>query len=121
MNKTLRQIFIALAAAYLLEVVLIVDSPTPIDRQAAGTLHEVLPWLYRHGMSIDYNVVKFSAGIVFKNAVAGIFLGSLSSCLVEGAQAFFLPDRIAAGLDVLANTLGAGLLCFDSQLPDSSA
>ena len=123
MNKPLHRIIVALAAAYLLAVVLIVFWPTPVDRPAAGTLHQVLSWLYRHGMPrfINYNVVEFSANIVmfiplgiiassyFKNAVVGVILGALSSCLIELGQALMLPDRYATGLDVLANTMGAGL------------
>ncbi|ALO67769.1 hypothetical protein AS189_16400 [Arthrobacter alpinus] len=126
MNKPLHRITVALAAAYLLAVILIVFWPTPVDRPAAGALHEVLSWLYRHGVPrfINYNVVEFSANIVmfiplgiiassyFKNAVVGVILGALSSCLIELGQALMLPDRYATGLDVLANTMGAGLGAF---------
>lgn len=123
MNKPLHRIIVALAAAYLLAVVLIVFWPSPVDRPAAGTLHQMLSWLYRHGMPrfINYSVVEFSANIVmfiplgiiassyFKNAVVGVIVGALSSCFIELGQALMLPDRYATGLDVLANTMGAGL------------
>ncbi|MDD0857187.1 VanZ family protein [Arthrobacter alpinus] len=133
MSKPLHRITVALAAAYLLAVVLIVFWPTPVDRPAAGTLHQVLSWLYRHGMPrfVNYSVVEFSANIVmfiplgiiassyFKNAVVGVIIGALSSCLIELGQTLLLPDRYATGLDVLANTLGAGLGAFSYFLVTS--
>lgn len=123
MTKPLHRIALAVAAAYLLAVALVVFWPTPVDRQGAGALHEALSWLHGHGMPkfINYNAVEFSANIVmfvpmgffassyFKNARVGIVVGALASCLIELAQALLLPERFATGLDVLANTIGAGL------------
>lgn len=123
MAKLIHRAILAVAAAYLLAVLLIVFWPTPVDRPAAGMLHESLSWLHRHGLPrfVNYNFVEFSANIamfvpmgliasaVFKNAWLGIVAGALGSCLIELGQAMLLPDRFASGLDVLANTLGAAL------------
>ncbi|WP_181036015.1 VanZ family protein [Arthrobacter sp. N199823] len=123
MNKPLHRIIVALAAAYLLAVVLIVFWPTPVDRPAAGTLHEVLSWLHRHGMPkfINYNVVEFSANILLFIPFGiiltlrlhrrlwwlSVVIAAATSGAVELAQSIFLPERVPAWSDVVANTSGA--------------
>ena len=123
MTKYLHRIVLVVAAAYLIAVAMVVFWTTPVDRPATAMLSEVLSWLHEHGMPgvINYNFVEFSANIFmfipmgiivsayFKNATVGILVGALGSCLIELAQALLLPDRFSSGLDILANTMGAGL------------
>lgn len=121
--KLVHRIILAMAAAYVLAVLLIVFWPTPVDRPAAGTLQETLSWLHRHGMPgfVNYNFVEFSANVamfvpmgliasaVFRKAWLGIVAGALASTLIELGQALLLPDRFASGLDVLANSMGSAV------------
>ena len=123
MAKILHRISLALAGAYLVALVLIVFWPTPVDKPAAGTLHHFIAWMHLHGVPgfIGYNQIEFSANIVLfvpmgfiasvwsKNAWVGLVTGALASCLIELSQAWFLPARFASGLDVLSNTMGAGI------------
>ncbi|PYI37599.1 VanZ family protein [Arthrobacter psychrolactophilus] len=123
MIKRHHRIAMAAAILYLLAVLLVVFWPTPVDRPASGTLNAVLSWLHRHGTPrfIDYNFVEFTANIAmfipmgliasiwFKNGFLGVIAGMLVSCLIELTQATSLPDRYATGLDILANSIGAGL------------
>ncbi|WP_449372228.1 VanZ family protein [Arthrobacter psychrolactophilus] len=123
MNKTHHRIALAATVMYIVGVVLIVFWPAPVDRPASGQLHTILNWLHNHGMPrfIGYGQVEFTANIVMffpmgyitsawlKKIWPGIILGSLASGLIELGQALFLPDRFATGMDVLANTIGAGV------------
>ncbi|SEE63926.1 VanZ like family protein [Arthrobacter alpinus] len=123
MNKTHHRIALAAAVVYLAGVMLIVFWPAPVDRPASGQLHMVLTWLHNHGMPrfIGYGQVEFTANVGifipmgyiasawFRKFWPGIFIGFLASCVIELGQAIFLPDRFATGMDVLANTIGAGI------------
>ncbi|WP_425863805.1 VanZ family protein [Arthrobacter sp. TWP1-1] len=123
MNKPHHQIANAATLVYLVGVVLVVFWPTPVDRPASGQLHMILDWLHQHGMPIyiGYNKVEFASNIAmfiptgyiaatwFKNVGLGVIIGALASCLIELSQCLFLPERYATGLDVLANTIGAGI------------
>ena len=122
-NHTLHRLALALMAAYLIAVALIVFWPTPVDRPAAGTLDQLIAWMHLNGVpkSLGYSQIEFSANIVLfipmgfiasvwmKNAWVGLVVGALASSFIELSQALFLAARFASGLDVLANTLGAGL------------
>lgn len=110
-------------AAYLLALAFIVFWPVPVDKPAAGTLTKLIAWLHRHGMPefIDYAQIEFSSNILLfvpmgiiaavwtKNAWLGLWIGFLSSCIIETGQALFLAARFPSALDLLANTLGAGI------------
>ncbi len=110
-------------AAYLMVLALIVFWPVPVDKPAAGTLTKLIAWLHRHGMPefIDYAQIEFSSNILLfvpmgiiaalwtKNAWLGLGIGFLTSCIIEMGQALFLAARFPSALDVLANTLGAGV------------
>ena len=124
MNKPLHRIIVALAAAYLLAVVLIVFWPTPVDRPAAGTLHEVLSWLHRHGLPqwfISYRKIEFAPNILLFIPLGiiltlrlhqrlwwlSVVIAAATSGAVELAQSIFLPERVPAWSDIVANTSGA--------------
>lgn len=123
MNKSHDRITFAAALLYLVAVALIVFWPTPVDRPASGQLHTVLDWLHQRGLPefIGYNKVEFAANIAMfipmgyiaatwlKKVWLGVIVGALASCLIELGQEVLLPERYATGLDVLANTTGAGL------------
>lgn len=123
MIKPHHRIAMTLGVSYLVAVLLIVLWPSPVDRPATGTLHAILSWLHQRGMPqfINYNFVEFTANIamfipmgiltstLLRNGWLGVIAGTLASCLIEFAQAVFLPARFASGMDVLANSLGTGL------------
>lgn len=125
MTKPLHRTAIAIGAIYLVAVVLILFWPTPVDRPASGGLQQFIKWMHVHGMPkrIGYSQIEFSANIVLfipmgyiasawsKNCWVGLVLGAMTSCFVELSQGLFLQDRFASGLDVLANTMGAGIGC----------
>ncbi len=110
-------------ATYLVALVLIVFWPTPVDRPAANDLNNFIAWMHRHGVPtfIGYGKIEFSANIVMfipmgiiasvwtKRAWAGLLVGFAASVCIELGQALFLAERFASVIDVLANTLGAGI------------
>lgn len=122
-NRILHRISLCLIAAYLVALVLIVFWPTPVDRPAAGSLGTFIAWMHSHGVPrfIGYGTIEFSANIALfvpmgiiasvwtKRAWAGLLVGFVASVAIETGQALFLAQRFASGLDVLANTLGAGI------------
>ncbi|MDJ0313993.1 VanZ family protein [Arthrobacter sp. H35-D1] len=122
-NRRLHRISLCLMAAYLVALVLIVFWPTPVDRPAAGSLNHFIAWIHRRSVPtfIGYGKIEFSANIAMfipmgiiasawtKQAWAGLLVGFMASVCIELAQALFLAERFASGLDVLANTLGAGI------------
>lgn len=123
MSKPQLRITVALAAAYVLALMLIAFWPTPVDRPASGTLTQVIGWLHQHGMPafIGYNKIEFAANIVLflplgfiaagwaKKWWHPLAAGFAASCLIELGQAFMLPQRFASVLDIVANTAGAAL------------
>nr|WP_256128143.1 VanZ family protein [Arthrobacter sp. SDTb3-6] len=122
-NTRSHRIAVALAAAYVLALALILFWPTPVDRPVDGTLNEVIRWAHRHGVprAIGYHQVEFTSNIAlfvpmgylasvwWRNSWVGLLTGCLISCCVELSQTLFLPHRVGSGLDVLANTTGAGV------------
>lgn len=112
-----------LAAAYVLALVMIAFWPTPVDRPVSGNLASVIDWLHVHGMPrfIGYNQIEFAANIVLFmpfGYIAGIWsrkwwhpfaTAFAASFIIELGQEVFLPQRFSSLLDVVANTIGAGL------------
>ena len=123
MMKQHHRIAVTAALVYLVAVGLVVFWPTPVDRPAAGTLQAAISWFHLHGMPkfIAYGAVEFSANIVMfipmgfiaslflRNGWLAVIAGTLASCLIELSQAVLLPARFASGMDILANSLGAGI------------
>jgi VanZ family protein len=114
-----------LLIGYLLTVALVVLWPTPVDRDASGTILQVLAKLHAFGAPdwIDYNFVETSANIVMFVPL-GLLGGTLLragyrwiavpaafavSFLIELVQDTFLPGRFGTMQDVLANTHGSAL------------
>jgi glycopeptide antibiotics resistance protein len=114
-----------LLIGYLMTVALVVLWPTPVDRDASGTILQVLAKLHAFGAPdwIDYNFVETSANIVMFVPI-GLLGGTLLrtgyrwiavpaafsvSFLIELVQDTFLPGRFGTMQDVLANTHGAAL------------
>ena len=112
-----------LFVAYLVALALIAFWPTPVDRDAHGSLVALLDLLQRQGAPewVRYDVVEFSANIVLFVPV-GLFLVILAggrrwwlgplagfgvSCGIELGQLVFLPARFATVNDVIANSTGA--------------
>jgi VanZ family protein len=111
-----------LLAAYLLGILIVTLTPTPVDRPHEGTLSRVIEEMHGRGLGgwVGYTQLEF-AGNVLLFLPAG-FLAALLlprrdwwlaavlapafSALLECAQAVFLPDRVSSVRDVLAN--GAG-------------
>ena len=114
-----------LAAVYLVGLVLIALWPTPVDRDASGSITRVLAFLHAHGVPewFNYPVVEFTANIALFVPVGllgvvllgarrwwqAVLAGVAVSSLIELSQLLFLPDRFATAQDVLANGLGATL------------
>lgn len=122
-HQTLHRIAVGLMAAYLVALALIVFWPTPVDKPAAGSLRQMISWFHLHGMPafIGYAQIEFSANILLfvpmgiiaaewtKNAWLGLGVGLLTSSIIELSQSLFLAARFPSALDILANTLGAGI------------
>lgn len=123
MTKTLSRVAMIFAFAYLIALVLIVFWPTPVDQPASELLTKVIAWMHAHGVPgfLGYSQIEFSANIVLfvpmgfivsvwtRKAWLGLLVGAFASCLIELSQALFLQARFASGLDILANSLGAGI------------
>ena len=79
--------------------------------------------MHRHGVpkAIGYAQIEFSANIALfipmgiiasvwtQRAWAGLLVGAGASLLIELAQSLFLTARYSSVLDVVANSLGAGI------------
>ncbi|MFC3298637.1 Predicted integral membrane protein [Arthrobacter agilis] len=118
-----RRITLALCLLWLVAAALIVLSPFPADRGVGSGLRRVLAGLQRLGFPawFDYAFVEFTANIVMFVPLGLFFfilmprgwrwLGPVVrfglSCGVELTQLVLLPQRVASGWDVLANTSGA--------------
>jgi glycopeptide antibiotics resistance protein len=118
-----RRVTLLLTFAYLVMLALIAFWPTPVDRDAHGSLLAFISWLHHHGAPawVDYDFAEFSANValfvpvgLFVGLLAGarlswlgIVVGFATSCGIEIGQLLFLPERYATFNDVVANTLGA--------------
>jgi VanZ family protein len=118
-----RRVTLWLTFAYVVVLALIAFWPTPVDRDAHGSLLAVIGWLHDHGAPpwVNYNFAEFSANValffpvgLFVGVLAGarrwwlgIVVGFVTSCCIEIGQLLFLPERYATVNDVIANTLGA--------------
>ena len=98
--------------------------PSPVDRPIDGALMQLIQWLHNHGLPpwfITYRKVEFAANILlfvpFGIIVTlrahrrfwwmSVVVAAVVSGAVELAQAIFLPERVPAWSDIVANTSGA--------------
>lgn len=118
-----RRVTLWLTFAYVVVLALIAFWPTPVDRNAHGSLLAFISWLHNHGapLWVDYDFAQFSANValfvpvgLFVGMLAGarrwwlgIVVGFFTSCAIEIGQFMFLPERYATVDDVIANTIGA--------------
>ena len=113
-----------LAIAYFAALAGILFWPSPVDRPIDGALMQLLQWLHGHGLPewfIGYRKVEFAANILLfiplgiilvlrlprKLWWLAIAIAAAFSGAVELAQAIFLPARVPAWSDIVANTSGA--------------
>ena len=107
---------------YLFLLLLVVFWPTPVDRDASGTLSSLIAGLnHQVGFPVvSYGAIEFIANIVLflpvgfllkasstsANSFLFISLGIAGILGIEMIQNIVLPQRFASALDVLANSLG---------------
>jgi glycopeptide antibiotics resistance protein len=124
-QHVLRRAALWVSLAYLIALTLIAFWPTPVDRDAHGSISSVVVWLHAHGVPtwLNYAVIEFSANIALFVPVGllvvmlvgahrwwlGPLIGAVVSSAIELGQLVFLPERFATVNDVVANTLGAVL------------
>ena len=113
-----------LAVLYFAALAGILFWPSPVDRPIDGALMHVIQWLHAHGLPqwfIGYRKVEFAANILlfvpFGIIVAlrahrrfwwlSVVIAAAVSGAVELAQGIFLPERVPAWSDIVANTFGA--------------
>ncbi|MEH3088387.1 MAG: VanZ family protein [Microbacterium arborescens] len=108
----------ALLAILVVALAFIAFWPTPVDRDAGWLLERVtstFPWL-------TYGRIEFTANIVLFAPLAWcaargwprwhafvVPAGLMASVIIEVLQGLLLAQRTASVLDVVANTLGAGV------------
>lgn len=124
MRTISHKVAILLAVVYFAVLAGILFWPSPVDRPIDSALAEVIQWLHTHGLPqwfIGYRKVEFAANILLFvpfGIVAvlrlprrfwwlSVIIAAAVSGLVELAQAIFLPDRVPALSDIIANTSGA--------------
>ncbi len=98
--------------------------PSPVDRPIDGVLMQLIEWLHNRGLPqwfITYRKVEFAANILlfvpFGAILAlrlhrwlwwlSVVIAAAVSGAVELAQGIFLPERVPAWSDIVANTFGA--------------
>lgn len=113
-----------LAVLYFAALAGILFWPSPVDRPIDGALMHFIQWLHAHGLPqwfIGYRKVEFAANILlfvpFGIIVAlrahrrfwwlSVVIAAAVSGAVELAQGIFLPERVPAWSDIVANTFGA--------------
>lgn len=113
-----------LAVLYFAALAGILFWPSPVDRPIDGALMHFIQWLHAHGLPqwfIGYRKVEFAANILlfvpFGIIVAlrahrrfwwlSVVIAAAVSGAVELAQGIFLPERVPAWSDIIANTFGA--------------
>ena len=118
------KVAVILAAVYFTALAGILFWPSPVDRPIDSALMHVIQWLHSHGLPewfIGYRKVEFAANILLfipfgiivalrlpKNLwLFSIVIAAAFSGAVELAQAIFLPERVPAWSDIVANTSGA--------------
>ncbi len=124
MNTTSHKIAVILAVVYFAALVGILFWPSPVDRPIDGALSHVIQWLHAHGLPewfIGYRKIEFGAnilmfipfGIILTLRLRrpwwwlSVLIAAAVSGAVELAQGIFLPQRIPAWSDIVANTSGA--------------
>lgn len=123
-STTSHKLAVILAIAYFAAFVGILFWPFPVDRPVDSALMQVIMWLHNHGLPqwfIGYRKVEFAANILLFIPLGIIValrlhsrlwwlaavIGAAVSGAVELAQAIFLPQRVPAWSDIVANTSGA--------------
>lgn len=123
-NTVSHKVAVILAITYFAALAGILFWPSPVDRPIDGALMQLIQWLHGHGLPewfIGYRKVEFAANILLfipfgiivvlrlprKLWWLSIVIAAASSGAVELAQAIFLPDRVPAWSDIVANTSGA--------------
>ncbi|MDJ0315370.1 VanZ family protein [Arthrobacter sp. H35-D1] len=124
MNTVSHKVAVILAIAYFAALAGILFWPSPVNRPIDGALMQLLQWLHGHGLPdwfIGYRKVEFAANILLfiplgiilvlrmprKLWWLSIVIAAAFSGAVELAQAIFLPVRVPAWSDIVANTSGA--------------
>ncbi|TFD71736.1 VanZ family protein [Cryobacterium sp. Hb1] len=122
-HRWLRGCALWVMLAYLVILTLIAFWPTPVDRNAHGSIGAFVTWLHEHGMPnrFGYDTIEFTSNIALFIPIGllvvvlagarrwwlGPVIGALISALIELGQLVFLPERFATVNDIVANTLGA--------------
>jgi glycopeptide antibiotics resistance protein len=112
-----------LTVMYVVVVLLVTLWPTTVDRGLDPYIQRFLQELHQRGVPqfVDYDLIEFSANIVFfipvgfllgilfpyRLSFLAVVAGAALSAAVEATQGLFLPGRVASLHDVLANTSGA--------------
>lgn len=124
MSSNKHHIATVVAICYFVALAAIVFWPSPVDRPVDGALMNVIQWLHSHGLPqwfVGYRKVEFAANIAMfipfgvilalrlprRRWWLAVVLAAALSGAVELAQALFLPDRVPAWSDIVANTSGA--------------
>lgn len=123
-STTSHKIALILAFVYFAAVAGILFWPSPVDRPIDGALTQVIMWLHSQGLPqwfIGYRTIEFAANILlfvpFGIITAlrlhrrwwwlSVVIGASVSGAVELAQGIFLPERVPAWSDIIANTSGS--------------
>lgn len=113
-----------LAIAYFAALAGILFWPFPVDRPIDSALMHAINWLHSRGLPqwfVGYRKVEFAANILLfvpfgiiltlrlhrRLWLLAVALAAAVSGAVELAQAIFLPERVPAWSDIVANTAGA--------------
>ncbi|MGA7205496.1 MAG: VanZ family protein [Specibacter sp.] len=124
MSTSTHRITVTLTILYFVALAALVFWPSPVDRPIDGVLMNVIQWLHSHGLPqwfVGYRKVEFAANIAMfipfgiilglrlprRRWWLAVVLAAALSGAVELAQALFLPDRVPAWSDIVANTSGA--------------
>lgn len=115
---------VVLSIVYFAALAGILFWPSPVDRPIDSALMHIIEWLHGHGLPqwfVGYRKVEFAANILLfvpfgmiltlrlhrRWWLLAVVLAAAVSGAVELAQAIFLPERVPAWSDIVANTAGA--------------
>lgn len=142
MRTTSHKVATILAVVYFLALAAILFWPSPVDRPVDSALTQVITWLRDHGVPrrvVGYSQIEFASNILLFVPFGviltlrlprrwwffAVLIGAAASGAVELAQALFLPQRVPALSDIVANTsgtfLGALLVLFIWRLGSSGS
>lgn len=117
---------IVLGIIYFFALAGILFWPSPVDRPIDSALTHVIGWLHAHGLPqwfVGYRKIEFGANILLfvpfgviltlrlprRLWFFSVVIAAAVSGAVELAQGVFLPQRVPALSDIVANTSGAFL------------